>query len=367
MHVGVNALYLRPGEVGGSETYLREALRAIGELGTSHRLTLFTNAHAAPTFDADRVTVRVVPGAERSRAARIAAEQTRLPRIARAEGVDVVWNAGFTAPALAPCPQVTTVYDLQHVRRPEHFRASHRVAWRALVTLAVRRSHRVLTLSEASRRDLLAHYALPADAVWTTPLGAAPDFFEAVDDAERRRVRERYGLAGPFVLTVSTTHPHKGYEDLIAAFAAVRDRAAEPPALVSAGPRGFAHRAIEAAARRAECGGALRLLGWVPRDDLRALYAEASVLAYPSTFEGFGLPIAEALAAGTPVVTTPVADWGAAASEGLRVVPFGDRGALAQALLEAMGERVAPTGPRDRWIACAERTLKALEAAAAAR
>src|SRR5215813_11944771 len=196
MTVGVNALYLIPGGVGGTEIYLRFLLQALAEIDTANRYFVFTNLETGPDLIPDAKNWAAAPLDTRAvnRPARILCEQIELPLEAQRHRVDVLLNPGFTAPVLAPCPSVTVFHDLQHKRQPENFRWWDLPFWRILLYLSAHRSTRLLADSEATRDDLVRFYRLPPEKITVAPLGVDPKFF---DIAGRRRPQ-------PYFLAVST-------------------------------------------------------------------------------------------------------------------------------------------------------------------
>ncbi len=300
LRIGVNALYLIPGGVGGTEIYLRSLLAALAELDDTNRYTVFACRETGADVCPQRENFHFLrePAPARIRPARLLWEQTVLPLRAAQHRLDVLLNAGFTAPVLAPCPSVTVFHDLQHKRHPEYFRWFDLPFWRLFLWLAAHRSRLILADSEATRSDFLRYYRVPQSRVRVVPLGVDPAFF--VLARERRPERDR-----PFILCVSTLHPHKNLDRLLAAFAQVR-RSRPEVRLVVAGLRGFHARAVEQ--RVAELGleMSVELTGWIPREQLYELYRAASAFVYPSEFEGFGLPVLEALAAGLPAACSNI-------------------------------------------------------------
>lgn len=327
MNIGVNALYLIPGGVGGTEIYLRSLLRALAVIDSTNQYFVFRNRETGDDLAPAGANWRIVPVDVRAanRPARILIEQAELPFEAQRWKLDVMFNPGFTAPLLCPCPNVTVFHDLQHKRQPENFRWFDLPFWRMLLYASARRSKRLLAVSETTRDDLIRFYSLDPAKITVAPHGVDPEFFEI---GWRRRPRS-------FLLAVSTLHPHKNLERLMRVFAEFTKSHVEFR-LVLAGMRGFHAERLEAL--RAELGleSKVEFTGWIPREELYELFAGAHAFVYPSTFEGFGLPVLEALAAGIPSACSniqPVA--GIAGEAALLFDPQDDR-----ALLQAM-ERVA--------------------------
>ncbi len=350
MRIGINALYLVPGGVGGTEIYLRCLLEALAAEDHSNEYVVFTNretgADLVPAADNFRHIPQPVSGANRP--ARILHEQFRLPL----DGVDVLFNPGFTAPLPTGVPQVTVVHDLQHKRHPEHFRWFDLPAWRFLVWAAVHRSRRIVAVSEATRADLLRYYHLRESKIRVIPHGVDSSFFGLPRAPE------------PMLLCVSTLHPHKNIDRLVRVFARFHGRHPDYR-LVLTGMRGFHTQAIEREIAQSGAREAIEITGWIPREDLYRLFSRAAMFIYPSTFEGFGMPILEAMAADVPTACSDVEPLKSIAGAAALTFPPDDDAAMLAAM-ENLANGVLPTQPgpeRARqfsWEAAARATLEVL-------
>jgi glycosyltransferase involved in cell wall biosynthesis len=170
--------------------------------------------------------------------------------------------------------------------------------WRLLLWLAAHRSRSLVAVSEATRTDLLRYYKIPSEKIRVVPHGVEGKFFDA------GRLRREIGLER-YLLAVSTLHPHKNLDRLIRAFAEFR-RARPDFRLVIAGLRGFHAEAVERLVAGLGLEGAVELPGWVSREDLARLYQHAWAYINPTLFEGFGMPVLEALAAGVPTACSAI-------------------------------------------------------------
>jgi len=289
--IGVNALYLIPGGVGGTEIYLRRLLAALAAIDRENEYFVFTNRETGDLVPA-QANFHGKPQAVRAsfRPARILWEQTVMA--AEAARLDVLFNPGFTSPVLAPCACVTVFHDLQHVNHPEYFRWFDLPFWKLLLWSSAHRARRLIAVSEATRADLVRVYGVPAERIDVVLHGVEPEFF-ALD---RSRTE-------PYVLCVSTLHPHKNLDRLIRAYA----RRKREWRLTIAGMRGFFAEDLDRLIAELGVGDSVRLTGWIPRQELLQLYARAQAFVYPSTFEGFGMPVLEAMAAGIPVACSDIA------------------------------------------------------------
>jgi glycosyltransferase involved in cell wall biosynthesis len=363
LRIGVNALYLIPGGVGGTEIYLRSLLPALAEIDRSNRYFVFLNREtggeivpAAENWQAAPVEVHA-----RNRPARIIFEQTELPFEARRLRLDVMFNPGFTAPLARGCPNVTVFHDLQHKRQPQNFRWFDLPFWRLLLYGAAHRSKRLIADSEATRDDLVRFYGLEPGRITVAPLGVDQVFFDIV----------RMPSPRPFLLAVSTLHPHKNLDRLLRAFAEFHKGRPEFQ-LVVAGLRGFYADALEALRASLHLNEAVRFTGWIPRGELYALFAGAHAFLYPTGFEGFGLPVLEALAAGIPTACSNIQPVSGIAGEAALQFDPSDETAILGAMEriagdEALRERLFAAGParaaKFSWGETARLTLEAIDAA----
>jgi glycosyltransferase involved in cell wall biosynthesis len=245
-------------------------------------------------------------------------------------------------------------HDLQHNRHPEYFRWFDLPFWRFLLWAAAHRSHRLVAVSAATRADLLRFYRLSEERVVVILHGVEPTFSQL-----DRSHTEAY------LLCVSTLHPHKNLPRLIHAYG--RER--RDYRLVLAGMRGFHAESIDRLIEDMGLHDSVQITGWVPREELYTLYARARAFIYPSLFEGFGMPVLEALAAGIPVACSDIPPLREVAGDTALFFDPLNEDAVAAGIERIMGdsplqERLAASG-RERarqftWKRCAEQTLRVL-------
>jgi glycosyltransferase involved in cell wall biosynthesis len=302
LRIGVNALYMIPGAVGGTEVYLRSLLDGLAAIDARNEYFVYVNAETEgdPLVTSARFHVIACNLRARFRPWRILWEQTVLPRMLRRQRIDVLLNPGFTAPAMFSGPSVTVFHDLQHKRHPEFFRWFDLPFWNLLLWMSAMRSSALIAVSQATADDLALYYPGTAGRTVVIHHGVDPEFFH---------IRERR-CAGPastdhYILTVSTLHPHKNLDRLLEAFRIFRDAHSEFQ-LVIVGLKGFAVEQLET--RREELGLAdsVKFTGWIPRSELYELFEKATAYIAPSEFEGFGMPVLEALAAGIPCACSSI-------------------------------------------------------------
>jgi len=296
VHVGLNLVFLVPGETGGMEIAARETIR---RLATTEglRLTAFVNRLAAGEDWGPGVAEVVVPVDARDRRQWVWGEQRHLPRLAARAGCDLVHSLGSTSPLHGPFARVTTIHDLLYKVVPETHSGARGLAMRALIPASARRSHRLIVDAISTRDDLVRHLGVAPAKVDVVPLGVSPG--PTVVPLAEAEVRERFRLGDRRVLlSVSARRPHKNLVRLIDAHAALD--AADRPVLVLPG---YPTRHEWELRDRASSADVV-FPPWVTDEELEGLYAAADAFVFPSLYEGFGLPVLEAMARGVPVATS---------------------------------------------------------------
>lgn len=302
VHLGVDLLFLVPGQSGGRETYVRELLPALRRVRPELRVTTFVNRETAAagagfwSEQADRTVVLPRVSAV-SRASWALGELEALARAARRARVELLHSPANFAPLHGPFARVLTLHDLIYRRLPQLTPPAVRLATEAMVGPAARRADRVVTDSEASRADIVELLGLPPERVVALPLGIAPPPSGA--DAARARARFALPTGRQLVLAVATDVAHKNHCALVDGIARVAP--AERPLLAIAG-HGTDAGPLAERARAAGVGDDVRALGAVSKQELEDLWAAADVYATATLYEGFGLPPLEALARGVPAV-----------------------------------------------------------------
>ena len=376
MRVGVDALYAVPHGGGGTWTYLRALMQELPRCNPKHEYVIFANRECAGQFTSLPESVSIVdcPVTARQPAARLAYEYGALPGQLWRHGIDAVFAPSFTLPVSPVRASVVTIHDMRHEDLPQTFPAAYGAALRQLTRDAVRRATCVLTVSWHARARILAYYDISPDRVYVTPNAVEPAYFACVGGDECARVAATYGVRAPYIFSVARPIWQKNLAALVDAFIALRQLDDTPLQLVLTGWRRREEAPeLWAKVRAAGLEDAVRLIGWVPDNDLPALYQGAMVHVVPARYEGFGLPVLEAMASEVPVIASnatalPEVAGGAA----LHFAPD-DRTALVAALRHlindaALRARLVARGVvqarRFTWRNTAEITLVALERAA---
>jgi glycosyltransferase involved in cell wall biosynthesis len=281
--------------------------------------------------------VQVVSSA--TRVPRLVWMQTIAPRLLRRLRVDVAHFTNGMLPLAAPVPAVVTIHDMSLTMFPKYHPPRRVLLNRPLVDIAARRADAIITVSESAKRDIVRLYGSQTERIHVVHEAAAPSFQPIRDRAVLDRVRQRYDLAERFILYVGTIEPRKNLPKLIEGFANRRKNGQLPHQLVCAGPYGWLSRDIEDLIDRLQIEEAVRFTGYVPFEDLPALYSLAEMFVFPSLYEGFGLPVIEAMACGTPVVTGHVAALAEVGGGAVEQVAHLDAASLGDAIVRLAEDR----------------------------
>jgi glycosyltransferase involved in cell wall biosynthesis len=234
---------------------------------------------------------------------RIFWEQFVQPLALRQKKVDLLHALAFVAPVVSPCPYVVTVYDLSFLRYPDAFKPFNRWYLSRGTARSVKQAKAVIAISESTRQDVVNLLGVSPERVHTVYCGANANF-HPLPQAEVEAFRLARQLPATFVLYLGTLEPRKNVDGLIRAYALWRERQPHAPPLVVAGGKGWYYDQIFALVESLNLTEAVRFPGYIPQSELTLWYNAATLFVYPSHFEGFGLPVLEAMACGTPVITS---------------------------------------------------------------
>ncbi|MCC5847951.1 MAG: glycosyltransferase family 4 protein [Verrucomicrobia bacterium] len=366
MKIGINTLFFIPGQVGGSETYLLEILRVWKKQALPHEFVLFSQLEndtlLRENFAGDGWDVPCCAFRAENRFVRILREQIELPRRVKKAGCDLLWSPGYTAPFHVACPQAVSILDMQYKHHPEDLSFLARWTTEALLQGCTRRRpHRILTISEFSRQEILRFTPARPEQISVTPLAADPVFAPRTADTPDDQA--------PYLLCVANTYPHKAVDRLVRAFGLISNEIPHQLWIIGRPRRGEA--AFQAALE--SCPDPHRVLrkSGLSRAELCQVYAGAALFVFPSLYEGFGLPVLEAMQAGLPVLTTRQGSIPEVGGDAVAYVDPPDPETLAEGILRRLKAPEAETAAfREKarlraatftWEKTAENTLALLE------
>ncbi|HXG89300.1 MAG TPA: glycosyltransferase family 1 protein [Vicinamibacterales bacterium] len=331
MRIAIDARKLHDFGIG---TYIRNTLRGLALLDPHTDYVILCRPDDAGTVGGLGPNFRAVPESAKPYSL---GEQVRIPISLVRERAHLLHEPHYVLPPLTRCRSVVTIHDCIHLMFPQYLpsRLAHLYA-RASMWSAARISDRILTVSEASKRDILRFFDIPADKVEVIYNAIDERFLAPPDEPRMDLIRQRYQLDHPFVLYVGNIKPHKNLERLIDAFARTRAAGLDDLRLVIIGDELSKYPPLRQAVHRHRVDKYVRFLGFQPYETLAAFYRLARAFAFPSLYEGFGLPPLEAMACGTPVVTSNVSSLPEIAGGAAVLVDPYEPSSIADGLIKAV-------------------------------
>lgn len=329
--LGYDASALPP-RLTGAGNYIVELLRALHRLDLPLDFRVFCTPSGRQQIGLPEKTgFRYITVPALHPTLRLLWEQTRLPRLAKQHRLDLLHSPHYTRPLRLPCRSVVTLHDMTFFLFPELHTLPKRFFFPWMIRRSASSADALLAISESTRQDAIRLLGIDPGRIHTTLLAALPEHQPVSDPERRRAVRQRYNLPEQFILNVGVLEPRKNLPVLFQAFARLRSRFPEYR-LVIAGKPGWMVEQIKSQLAALQLGDSVHFTGYVQAQDLPVVYNLAALSVYPSLYEGFGLPVLESLACGTPVITTNVSSMPEIAGEAGMLVPPGDIAALENAL-----------------------------------
>lgn len=333
MRIAIDARKLHDFGIG---TYIRNLLRHLARIDRDTEYVLFCCQQDALVAAQLGENFRAVAEPAPNYSVR---EQVSVPLRLRRERIDLFHAPHYVLPPLVPCRAVVTIHDCIHLMFPQYLpnRLAHLYA-RASLWAATYRSDRILTVSETSKRDILRFFKVPPEKIAVIYNAIDERFGVPPREEEVARVRERYQLKDPFVLYAGNIKPHKNLERLIEAFDRVRKAGFDQLTLVIIGDEISKYPRLRRAVHRHKLHKHVRFLGFQPDETLAVFYRLADVFVFPSLYEGFGLPPLEAMASGTPVVTSNVSSLSEVVGDAALLVDPYDPQGIADGMARALSD-----------------------------
>ncbi len=328
MRIAINTLGMKR-KLHGVGNYIKNLVCALSKADRENQYLIFASSENVGHLKelGENFRIELAPN---NPVLRVAWEQTILPLKLKLGKIDVYHGPAFAAPLLKTCSQVVSIHDMTVHLFPEQHSLHTRWYLRALVPAILRASDGIITVSESAKADILKFGKVKDDNVCVIPLGVEERFRQIRDERSLSMIRKKYSLEREFILFVGMIEPRKNLENLVDAF--LTDSLPQLCDLVLAGSFGWGYSELLQKIGASNNKGCIRMPGYVDDTDLPALYSAATAFVYPSFYEGFGLPILEAMACGTPVITSSVSSLPEVAGDAALLVDPTDAKALASAL-----------------------------------
>jgi glycosyltransferase involved in cell wall biosynthesis len=345
VRIGIDARKLHDFGIG---TYIRNLLRQLARLDRDTEFVLICRAEDCESLTLLGDNFRAIVESSSNYSV---SEQVRVPLALMREGVSLFHAPHYVLPLLVRCRSVVTIHDCIHLMFPQYLPNRAALAYaRASIGIAAERATRVMTVSESSKRDILRFVDMAPEKI--DVIYNAYDERFAIEPRQEDvvRVRERFQLQDEFVLYAGNVKPHKNLERLIQAFHLVRRRGLDHLKLVVIGDEVSKYAALRRAVHRYQLHKYVRFLGYLPEETLAVMYRLAGVFVFPSLYEGFGLPPLEAMASGTPVVTSNVSSLPEVAGDAALLVDPYDPGAIADGIYTVLTNETTRCDMRRRGL-----------------
>ncbi|HWQ83252.1 MAG TPA: glycosyltransferase family 1 protein [Anaerolineales bacterium] len=365
LRVGIDATALPPQPVGAGN-YMIQLIRALAKLDSDLELVIFAHPHGKALIDVPEqagLHWSLVP--DQKPALRLVWEQTRFPGLIRQEGIDLLHSLHYTRPLRLPCTSVVTFHDMTFFLFPELHTRAKRLFFPAAIRYSARTADAVIAISESTRQDAIRLLKIDPARIQTIPLGVTGEFKPISASPQLSIIRQKYNLPECFILYVGLLEPRKNLPLLLRAYRQVLDRG-PAPVLVLAGRMGWTVDTLRHTIDDLALTDQIHFTGYVTPDDLPFVYNLADLFVYPSLYEGFGLPPLEALACGTPVITSSVSSIPANMGDAAILVQPDDQNALSTAIREILDnpelrQELIVKGPiqasKFKWETTARQTL----------
>jgi glycosyltransferase involved in cell wall biosynthesis len=336
MRIGLNLLYLIPGEVGGTETYARGLIEALAQEDVRNEYTVFINCESRhldfihhPHFKIVECRLKAT-----NRVARFLWEQFILPGQVRRAGLDLLHSLGYVAPLYLPCKSVVTIHDLNYKYVPQSMTVVTRSVQRLFVEASAHRTDHIIAVSEFVRGQLINYLKFPPEKITTIHEAVERNVFTHAKPG--RLLLSSYGLSRPYIFAFSSLTPHKNIASLIKAFQRINEIIPGAYQLVITGHQPRGNQSLKEEAIKLGLKDSVIFTGYLERPDINALLSGAAVFAFPSFYEGFGLPVLEAMSCGTPVACSERAALPEIAGDAALYFDPGDVEQMAKVLLKIL-------------------------------
>ncbi|MFB3897365.1 MAG: glycosyltransferase family 4 protein [bacterium] len=305
MRIGINTLFLVPGQVGGTETYLRGLIDGLSKIDNHNEYILFTNRE---NHDSIKVTASNFSKVQckfyaRNRLYRVFWEQTLFPRLIKKKQIDILHSPGYVSPIKVECKTVVTIPDMQYWYYPQNFPKLRLWYWQYFIPRSAQKADAIITLSDNSKTDIVELLLIPEKKLTVTCPASKYHKSDLYPEIKVTQILRKYNIHSSFILSVGSLLPHKNLDQLIMGYAQLANIIKEQLIIVGLKRQSYAILQEKIKQTNIESNRVM-FLGYIPDEDLIALYQKARVFVLPSLFEGFGIPVLEAMMFGCPVVAS---------------------------------------------------------------
>jgi len=304
--IGINTLFLIPGKVGGTEIFLRKQIEELSKIKTNNQYLIYCNEENKNTFGKlpKNFVLKNTGVYATNRLLRVFWEQVVFPFVLLRDHVDLLHSPGYTTPIFTNCKKITTIFDLNYYFYPEDFSVIERLVYSVLIPVGASTSDRIIVHSNKSKDEMCKILKVKKDKVDVIYGGVPDEFKKKILYEKAVRVISKFGIKQPYILANSTSHPHKNLKSLVLAFVKLAEDKSFKDNLVLIGIHGKAHNELDQIIKLNNLVDRVQFTGWIDYNNIVYFNRLADVFVVPSLYEGFGLPIVEAMACGVPLIAS---------------------------------------------------------------
>lgn len=369
MHIGIDCRTIldpKRGELAGVGHYTYFLVENLLKVDQKNKYVLFFDPHIgdAKYFERKNTEIKFFPHPERKKYLPVVHSHLLIARFLQKQKLDVFHSPASTVPLAYSGKAVVTIHDLAIYHNPAWFPKGQKFSTRIAVPQTVRRAKKIIAVSEYTKKDIIKYFGIPAEKIVVVHNGVE----KAPPDDRKEEVRKKFGIEKDFILSVSTLQPRKNIEGLIKAYDSLRSAPVfEDYQLVIAGSKGWDYAKIFQLVKKLALTKKVIFTDYISRPDKFALLKEASLLVFPSFYEGFGLTILEAMQQGAPVVTSKITSMPEVAGEAALLVDPYKESSIARGIKrvltdEELKQKMVKAGlanaQKFSWRTCAQRTLR---------
>ncbi len=304
--IGINSLFLIPGKVGGTEIFFRKQVEELSKIKTKNKYIIYANTENKDTFKNLSKNFRIINTRVKAsnRLQRILWEQCVLPFYLLKDKVNLLHSPGYTTPLITHCKKITTIFDLNYHFHPKTFSWAERLVYSVLIPLGAYTSNKVIVHSYEAKKEMKNILGVGKNKIEVIYGGVPDEFKKEIPYSKALKMVKGFKISPPFILANATIHPHKNLGALVTAFIELSKNKKFIHKLVLLGVYGRSYSEIDKQVKENNLSDRVVFTGWIDHKDTMYFNKIADIFVMPSLYEGFGLPVAEAMACGTPLISS---------------------------------------------------------------